>query len=111
MNFQVKAGTRDMTNVVSDAKAGTWHIYASAFGTCELRTTVEATADDYYRCAFPNTTTTPAINAAGDYVDVTYNVPGGVIPNSPTRDARRHRHQDPSTAARTGPGSAMVDAG
>ncbi|MFE7077394.1 calcium-binding protein [Streptomyces sp. NPDC057620] len=153
MNFQVKADTRDMTNVVSNAKAGTWHIYASAFSkdrvqtsidsyaavkvqrtsqltanaapepvkkgktltvtgklsranwntrkyagysgqsvklqyhpknsstyttlktvttssTGELKATVKATADGYYRYSFPGTTTTPAINAAGDYVDV-----------------------------------------
>jgi hypothetical protein len=38
--------------------------------TGELKTTVKATADGYYRYSFPGTTTTPAINAAGDYVDV-----------------------------------------
>jgi hypothetical protein len=153
MNFQVKADTRDMTNVVSNAKAGTWHIYASAFSkdrvqtsvdsyatvkvqrtsqltanaapepvkkgktltvtgklsranwntrtyagysgqsvklqyrpknsstyttlktvtttsTGALKTTVKATADGYYRYSFAGTTTTPAIKAAGDYVDV-----------------------------------------
>ncbi|MEU5893096.1 calcium-binding protein [Streptomyces sp. NPDC047461] len=32
MNFQVTADTRDMTNVVSNAQAGTWHIYAYAHG-------------------------------------------------------------------------------
>jgi hypothetical protein len=32
MNFQVKADTRDMTNVVSNADAGTWHIAAFAYG-------------------------------------------------------------------------------
>lgn len=154
MNFQVKADTRDMVNVVSNDKAGTWHVYASAFSkdrvqstvdsyatvkvqrtsqltanagpepvkkgktltvtgklsranwntrkyagysgqsvklqyrpknsttyttlksvttnsTGQLKTTVKATADGYYRYAFPGTSTTPAINAAGDYVDVT----------------------------------------
>lgn len=38
--------------------------------TGELKTTVKATADGYYRYSFPGTTTTPAVNAAGDYVDV-----------------------------------------
>ena len=154
MNFAVMADTRDMTNALSNAKAGTWHIYASAFSkdrvqttidswatvnvqrrsqltanaapepvkkgktltvtgklsranwdtrkyagysgqrvklqyrpknsstyttlktittsyTGELNTTVKATTDGYYRYSFPGTTTTPAINAAGDYVDVT----------------------------------------
>ncbi|MFE6520851.1 calcium-binding protein [Streptomyces sp. NPDC057794] len=32
MNFQVEADTRDMTNVVSNADAGTWHIAAFAYG-------------------------------------------------------------------------------
>ncbi|MFJ8941063.1 calcium-binding protein [Streptomyces sp. NPDC102365] len=32
MNYQVKADTRDMINVVSNAKAGTWHISAWAYG-------------------------------------------------------------------------------
>ncbi|GAA2431485.1 hypothetical protein [Streptomyces glaucus] len=38
--------------------------------TGELRTTVTASADGYYRFSFAGTTTTPAVNAAGDYVDV-----------------------------------------
>ncbi|RRR73684.1 calcium-binding protein [Streptomyces sp. RP5T] len=154
MNFQVMADTRDMINALSNAKAGTWHIYASAFSkdrvqttidswatvnvqrrsqlttnaapepvkkgktltvtgklsranwdtrkyagysgqrvklqyrpknsstyttlktvttnsTGELKTTLKATADGFYRYSFPGTTTTPAVSAAGDYVDVT----------------------------------------
>ncbi|MGW5134681.1 calcium-binding protein [Streptomyces sp. NPDC004135] len=39
MNFQVKADTRDMTNVVSNAHAGTWHIAAFAYGKDRSRTT------------------------------------------------------------------------
>lgn len=35
-----------------------------------LRTTVKASADGYWRYSFAGTTTTPAVNAAGDYVDV-----------------------------------------
>jgi hypothetical protein len=38
--------------------------------TGELKTTVKATADGFYRYSFPGTTTTPAVSAAGDYVDV-----------------------------------------
>jgi hypothetical protein len=36
----------------------------------DLKTTVTASADGYYRYSFAGTTTTPAVNAAGDYVDV-----------------------------------------
>jgi hypothetical protein len=36
----------------------------------ELRTTVKASADGYYRYSFAGTSTTPAVNAAGDFVDV-----------------------------------------
>ncbi|MFI2379374.1 DUF5707 domain-containing protein [Streptomyces sp. NPDC018964] len=36
----------------------------------ELKTTVKASADGYYRYSFAGTTTTPAVNAAGDFVDV-----------------------------------------
>ncbi|CAL9668046.1 DUF5707 domain-containing protein [Streptomyces sp. enrichment culture] len=43
MNFQVKADTRDMTNVVSNADAGTWHISAFAYGKDRSGTT----DDDY----------------------------------------------------------------
>ncbi|MEV6178013.1 hypothetical protein ACIHAR_23775 [Streptomyces sp. NPDC052016] len=35
-----------------------------------LKTTVKATVDGYYRFTFAGTTTTPAVNAAGDFVDV-----------------------------------------
>jgi hypothetical protein len=40
MNFQVKADTRDMTNVVSNAHAGTWHIAAFASGKDRAQTVV-----------------------------------------------------------------------
>ncbi|MFD7434603.1 hypothetical protein [Streptomyces sp. NPDC059861] len=36
----------------------------------ELRTTVTASADGYYRFTFKGKTTVPAVNATGDYVDV-----------------------------------------
>ncbi|MFJ6833049.1 hypothetical protein [Streptomyces sp. NPDC091209] len=35
-----------------------------------LKTTTTATADGYFRYSFAGTTTTPAVSAAGDYVDV-----------------------------------------
>ncbi|MEV5874191.1 hypothetical protein AB0L75_08165 [Streptomyces sp. NPDC052101] len=35
-----------------------------------LRTTVKATVDGYYRYSFAGTSTTPAVNATGDFVDV-----------------------------------------
>ncbi|MGW3291569.1 hypothetical protein ACWDR3_43790 [Streptomyces sp. NPDC001002] len=38
--------------------------------TGTLKTTTKATVDGYYRFAFVGTTTTPAVNATGDYVDV-----------------------------------------
>ncbi|MGW0330413.1 hypothetical protein ACWD0J_00825 [Streptomyces sp. NPDC003011] len=38
--------------------------------TGNLSTTVKATADGYFRYSFAGTSTTPAVNAAGDYVDV-----------------------------------------
>ncbi|MCZ9339341.1 calcium-binding protein, partial [Streptomyces sp. TRM76130] len=38
--------------------------------TGNLKTTVKASADGYYRFAFAGTSTTPAVKAAGDYVDV-----------------------------------------
>ncbi|MFB6849481.1 DUF5707 domain-containing protein [Streptomyces sp. NPDC056373] len=38
--------------------------------TGELKTTVKASADGYFRYSFAGTTTTPAINATGDFVDV-----------------------------------------
>ncbi|MFF1678377.1 calcium-binding protein [Streptomyces sp. NPDC058256] len=43
MNFSVLADTRDMTNVVSNAQAGTWHIYAYAYGKDRTETAI----DDY----------------------------------------------------------------
>ncbi|GHH23035.1 calcium-binding protein [Streptomyces lanatus] len=45
MNFQVKADTRDMTNVVSNAQAGSWHIAAWAYG----RDRTHTAAYDYAR--------------------------------------------------------------
>ncbi|MEV5314081.1 calcium-binding protein [Streptomyces sp. NPDC052610] len=36
----------------------------------DLKTTVTASADGYYRYSFAGTTTTPAVNATGDFVDV-----------------------------------------
>ncbi|MET8246075.1 hypothetical protein ABZV31_17610 [Streptomyces sp. NPDC005202] len=38
--------------------------------TGSLRTTVTASADGYFRYSFAGTSTTPAVNATGDYVDV-----------------------------------------
>jgi hypothetical protein len=38
--------------------------------TGALKTTTKATVDGYYRWSFAGTATTPAINVAGDYVDV-----------------------------------------
>ncbi|MGY1579896.1 DUF5707 domain-containing protein [Streptomyces sp. MN13] len=38
--------------------------------TGDLKTTVTASADGYYRYSFAGTTTTPAVSAAGDFVDV-----------------------------------------
>ncbi|WP_369194618.1 calcium-binding protein [Streptomyces djakartensis] len=38
--------------------------------TGELRTTVTASTDGYFRYSFAGTTTTPAVNATGDFVDV-----------------------------------------
>ncbi|MER7970106.1 calcium-binding protein [Streptomyces sp. NPDC005840] len=38
--------------------------------TGALRTTTTATVDGYYRYSFAGTSTTPAVSAAGDYVDV-----------------------------------------
>ncbi|MBL1081887.1 hypothetical protein JK359_07805 [Streptomyces actinomycinicus] len=38
--------------------------------TGNLKTTAKATADGYYRFSFAGTTTTPAVSAAGDFVDV-----------------------------------------
>ena len=41
--------------------------------TGELKTTTTATVDGYFRYSFAGTTTTPAVSAAGDYVDVNSN--------------------------------------
>ncbi|MFD5129442.1 hypothetical protein [Streptomyces olindensis] len=38
--------------------------------TGELKTTVTASTDGYFRYSFAGTTTTPAVNATGDFVDV-----------------------------------------
>ncbi|MGX1270725.1 hypothetical protein [Streptomyces phaeoluteigriseus] len=38
--------------------------------TGALRTTVKATVDGYFRYSFAGTSTTPAVNATGDYIDV-----------------------------------------
>ncbi|MEU6542925.1 hypothetical protein [Streptomyces sp. NPDC046859] len=38
--------------------------------TGELKTTVTATVDGYFRYSFAGTSTTPAVSAAGDFVDV-----------------------------------------
>ena len=38
--------------------------------TGDLKTTTTATVDGYYRYSFAGTTTTPAVNATGDFVDV-----------------------------------------
>jgi hypothetical protein len=38
--------------------------------TGNLKTTVKATVDGYFRYSFAGTTTTPAVNATGDFVDV-----------------------------------------
>ncbi|OUD02481.1 calcium-binding protein [Streptomyces swartbergensis] len=38
--------------------------------TGELKTTVKASTDGYFRYSFAGTTTTPAVNATGDFVDV-----------------------------------------
>ncbi|WP_330349129.1 hypothetical protein [Streptomyces sp. NBC_00582] len=43
-------------------------IKTSSTGT--LKTTVKASADGYFRYSFAGTSTTPAVNAAGDFVDV-----------------------------------------
>ncbi|MFJ8771243.1 hypothetical protein ACIRG7_03580 [Streptomyces microflavus] len=43
-------------------------VRTSSIGT--LKTTVKAAADGYWRYSFAGTSTTPAVSAAGDYVDV-----------------------------------------
>jgi hypothetical protein len=55
-----KAGTNTYTTVKTT--------YSNAYGN--LKTTVKASADGYWRYNFAGTTTTPAVKATGDYVDV-----------------------------------------
>ncbi|MFI1723164.1 hypothetical protein [Streptomyces sp. NPDC020489] len=55
-----KAGTTTYTTVKT--------VRTSSTGT--LSTTVTASADGYYRYSFAGTTTTPAVSATGDYIDV-----------------------------------------
>jgi hypothetical protein len=55
-----KAGTTAYTTVKT--------IKTSTTGA--LKTTVKATADGYFRYSFAGTSTTPAVNATGDYIDV-----------------------------------------
>ncbi|MFC9911550.1 hypothetical protein [Streptomyces sp. NPDC059862] len=55
-----KAGTTNYTNV-KGIKTNT---------TGDLKTTVTASVDGYYRFQFKGTPTTPAVTTAGDYVDV-----------------------------------------
>ncbi|NUV61428.1 calcium-binding protein [Streptomyces sp. CAI-85] len=43
-------------------------VTTSSTGT--LKTTVKASADGYYRYSFAGTTTTPAVNSSGDFIDV-----------------------------------------
>jgi hypothetical protein len=38
--------------------------------TGNLKTTVKATVDGFFRWSFAGTSTTPAVNAAGDFIDV-----------------------------------------
>ncbi|MDG9707503.1 hypothetical protein [Streptomyces sp. DH10] len=55
-----KAGTSTYTTVKT--------VYSDQYGN--LKTTATATYDGYWRFSFAGTTTTPAVNATGDYVDV-----------------------------------------
>ncbi|MET9516857.1 calcium-binding protein [Streptomyces sp. NPDC002994] len=55
-----KAGTSTYTTVKT----------VNTSSTGDLTTTVTASADGYWRWSFAGTTTTPAVSAAGDYVDV-----------------------------------------
>ncbi len=43
-------------------------VKTSSTGT--LKTTVKASADGHWRYSFAGTSTTPAVSAAGDFVDV-----------------------------------------
>jgi hypothetical protein len=55
-----KAGTNTYTTVKT----------IKTNSTGNLSTTVKATADGFFRYSFAGTSTTPAVNATGDYVDV-----------------------------------------
>ncbi|MET9829550.1 hypothetical protein ABZ078_09595 [Streptomyces sp. NPDC006385] len=55
-----KAGTSTYTTVKT--------VYTDSYGN--LKTTTTATYDGYWRYSFAGTTTTPAVNATGDFVDV-----------------------------------------
>jgi hypothetical protein len=55
-----KAGTSTYTTVKT--------VYSSSTGT--LKTTTTASADGYWRFSYAGTSTTSAVNATGDYVDV-----------------------------------------
>ncbi|MEW2610652.1 hypothetical protein AB0937_10655 [Streptomyces sp. NPDC047880] len=55
-----KAGTSTYTTVKT--------VYSDAYGN--LKATATAQYDGYWRFSFAGTTTTPAVNATGDYVDV-----------------------------------------
>ncbi|OEJ26336.1 calcium-binding protein [Streptomyces agglomeratus] len=55
-----KAGTTTYTTVKT----------VNTNSTGDLKTTVTAASDGYWRYSFAGTTTTPAISAAGDYLDV-----------------------------------------
>jgi hypothetical protein len=55
-----KAGTSTYTTVKT--------VYTDSYGN--LKTTTTATYDGYWRFSFAGTSTTPAVNATGDYVDV-----------------------------------------
>ena len=52
----------------SDTYTDVKTVKTSSTGT--LRTTTKATVDGYYRFVFAGTSTTPAVNAAGDFIDV-----------------------------------------
>jgi hypothetical protein len=55
-----KAGTSTYTTIKT--------VYSDQYGN--LKATATATYDGYWRFSFAGTTTTPAVNATGDYVDV-----------------------------------------
>ncbi|CUW29516.1 hypothetical protein TUE45_04225 [Streptomyces reticuli] len=55
-----KAGTTTYTTVKT--------VYTDSYGN--LKTTTTANYDGYWRFSFAGTSTTPAVSAPGDYVDV-----------------------------------------